>query len=668
MSFLGRKLRENLSGGCKHPFSKLKWAVTLGLFFFVSWQEASAYSSWADGRDLDEITWEPQKGRIHYKIRVYQSGGGAMNRPCGWVDSPLIITQNTSVKHVISILVDEDGIFEKATIDGRSLQYVKTKETLEVDGDRQTILFAEFYVPVSQEDIKKEVSVDLEGVWWRYGATVPDEEIEERSYRTLTLNYPADPGLEITKVYYGCSDEANNPMIYFDWTRKDTSDLHAVGVVSLCEADSSTHTSVQGRTFQSANSKIPFSVVAYTSPYHDLSKSYTYKLIQETELNVSQNGIESNLKYVFESDKVVVNAYPQVSNITCRIANDTTLSCDWKIGVAPSENYDDGSFLLTIKKSIGNNVTEETKEIEYVAGKTDYSYELPIMRGNVKYEFSVVRSSTKELSCYDKLRRSVSATISAGAPAYPKNPHASLFSYPAGVKISWGKVGDVWKKESLLAIRRTDLASSEVSVDTLTAADFEDLSYIDYAEPCKTYSYELIYKQVDDEEEHVLKINEEVATIGCDGEDPLVLTILDGANGKTNLQLDATKTYKFRFVPDEGWMIGSVSFNDEDATDQLQEDFFEVSSIIKNSTLSVVYKMKAASPAPRLSDSWTRVWTSEGNLIIKNAPFGSDVTVTDLMGSVIYSGKVDSGEMTIGSIGSGIFLVNVAGEVFKVSL
>ena len=672
MSFLGEKLRENLSGGCKHPISKLKWAITLSLFLFVSWQNASAISSWEDNRDLDEIRWEPDSGRIHYKIRVFQTWGGSDNTPCGWTDSlsPLILTQNTAAKHQISIQLNEDGSSENQTfIDGRKLMFTVTDEKMTVDGKSHTLRFLEFNVPVSQEDIGKEISIDLKGLWWRYGATAVDETINEPSYRKLTLNQAKDPGLEITKVYYGCSSEANNPMIYFDWKRKETTGIHAYGVVSLCEADSSHSTSIQGHTHQSVSGTSPFSVVAYTSPYHDLKKSYTYKIIQETDLMVNNNGIESHLTYVYESNKVVVNAYPQVSDISCRLANDSTISCDWSIAVAPSENYDDGSFLLTINKVVEDSVVEsKTAEIAYEPGVTDYSYPLTITKTSAKYEFSVVRSSTKDLSCYDKFRKSVAVTINAGFPAYPKNPHASLAAYPAGVKISWEKGGDVWMKNSLFVVSRTNLATSEVTKDTLTKADFEALSYIDHAAPCGSYSYELIYKQVGDEEEHVLPISEEVTTLGCEGEDPLVLTILDGANGKTNLQLDPTKSFKFRFVPDESWLIGSVSFNGEDVTNQLQEGFFEVPGLVKNSTLSVVYRIKVTSPAPRLSNTWVRVWTNEGNLIIKDAPLGSDVTITDMAGSAVYSGKVTFDEMTIDSIGSGIFLVNVAGEVFKVSL
>ena len=671
MSFLGEKLRENLSGGCTHPVSKLKWAITLSLFLFVSWQNASAISSWEDNRELDEIRWVPDSGRIHYKIRVYQTWGGSGDKPCGWTDSlaPLTLTQNTTEKHQISIQMNEDGSSENQTfIDGRKLMFTVTDEEVTIDGKSNILRFLEFSIPASQEDIGKEVTIDLKGTWWRSG-TVSDEPIDEPSYRKLTLNQPKDPGLEITKVYYGCSSEVNNPMIYFDWKRKDTTGILAYGVVSLCEADSSHRTSIQGTTYQTVSGTSPFSVVAYTTPYHDLKKSCTYKIIQETDLMVNSNGIESHLTYVYESNKVVVNAYPQVSKITCRLANDSTISCDWNIDVAPSENYDDGSFLLTINKIVEDSVVEsKTAEIAYEPGVTDYSYPLPITKTSAKYEFSVVRSSTKDLSCYDKFRKSISVNISAGTPASPKNPHASLAAYPAGVKITWEKDGDVWMKKSLFVVSRTDLATSKVTRDTLTKADFEALSYIDHAEPCGSYSYELIYKQDGDAEEHVLPISEEVTTLGCEGEEPLVLTILDGANGKTNLQLDPTKAFKFRFVPDESWLIGSVSFNGEDVTNQLREGFFEVPGLVKNSTLSVVYRIKVTSPAPRLSNTWVRVWTNEGNLIIKDAPLGSDVTITDMAGSAVYSGKVASDEMTVDSIGSGIFLVNVAGEVFKVSL
>lgn len=667
MSFLGGEFKRNLSGGRKSPISKFKWTVLLSIFFLVSWQGASASAKWEDGCEQDVIKWDPDQGSIYYKVRVFQTWGGASNGYSGWAnpDSALRLIQHTAVPHEISILLNEDGTSQNQTfIDGRELGFKLVDERVTVDGKERILRFLEFYVPVSQEDLGQEVSVDLCGIWWRQGDN--DQNINKPSYRKFTLDNPKGPGLEITKVYYGCSNEGN-PMIYFDWTRKDTTGLNAYGIVSLCEADSSSCTSIQGKTYQSANGKAPFSVVAYTSPYHDLNKSCGYKIIQEVEVNVKKNGIESILKYVYESNKVVVNAYPQVSKIDCKLKGDS-LVCGWKIDVAPTENYDDGSFLLTIKKTVEDSVSESVKEIEYVAGVTDYSYTMPTNKESAKYEFSVVRSSTKELSCYDIYKKSATANIVAGALAYPKNPRAELYSYPSDVKISWEKEGVVWKNGTLFILRRTNLATPEVSDDTLTKADFEALSYIDKAEPCSSYSYELIYKPFGDGEIRELEIEEDVVTLGCEGEGPLLLTILDGANGKTNIQLSESKTLKFRFVPDEEWKIGSVSFNGEDVTDQLQENVFEVPNMVKNSILSVVYKKIVASPAPRISNVSVRVWTNEGQLIVRNASLGSDVTITDMMGSVVYSGKVDSGEMTIDSIGSGVFLVSVDGEVFKVSL
>ena len=62
----------------------LRCTVMLGLFFLASWQEASAISSWDEYSDLDKVTWNPERGVIEYKIRVYQSWGATLSGYCGF--------------------------------------------------------------------------------------------------------------------------------------------------------------------------------------------------------------------------------------------------------------------------------------------------------------------------------------------------------------------------------------------------------------------------------------------------------------------------------------------------------------------------------------------------------------------------------------------------------
>ena len=648
-----------------------KCAVMMGLFSLASWQEASAISTWDEYSDLDKVTWNPDRGTIQYKIRVYQTWGASLSGYCGFgIDGQaLTITQNSKDKHVIKVQMNEDGQAVVAEIDGRDLLGNWKVETSPDSGEDETTRFLTFEVPVSQGDLGTTVSIDLAGHWWRMGAT-PDEDISESSYRKVAITYPQDPKLQITKVYYGCSDDdKNNPRIYFDWTRQNTDGIAGSGGIFLCEADSSTRTSHSGITGQQAEDKPSrFAVTAYQEPFHDLSKSYKYKLRQEVRLGGEINGIQCDLQYVFESNVVTVNAYPQVDDIKCALSN-SVLTCTWTIPTAPAEDYDSSPFLLTIKKTMGDSVTTQTEEIDYTPGMTKYSYDVTTSTGEITYGFSVMRAATKDLSCYDIFKRSISASVASGSHVYPKNPHATNVPGIGTVKITWEKDGVVWTEGTIMLIHRTEM-SSLAHTDTIkTKEEFEQLSFEDKdVHACKSYNYSLELIPGNGMAAKKLDIEEQIEIGGCELEPAVFLTIQDGANGKTALEVGNCKTFKLVFKPEEGWEIGSVTFNGTDVTDQLDYGFFTTPEITANSTLSVVYKKYILTNARMRSSSLLRVWVNEGKVIVGNAQIGSEVTVTDMMGRTIFMGKVDSSEMELDFLGKGIFLVKVEEEVFKVSL
>lgn len=648
----------------------LRCTVMLGLFFLASWQEASAISSWDEYSDLDKVTWNPERGVIEYKIRVYQSWGATLSGYCGFgIDGQaLTITQNSKVKHVIKVQMNEEGQAVVAEIDGRNLLGNWVVEASPDSGEDETTRFISFEVPVSQEDLGTTVSIDLEGHWWRMGAT-PDEDISESAYRKVSVSYPEDPKLQITKVSYSCSDENNNPRINFDWTRQINNGVALMGAIYLCEADSTTQTSHSGITGQQAeNEPAHFAVTAFTKPFHDLNKSYKYKIRQECIIGGEINGIERKLHYVFESNVVDVNAYPQVSDITCALSGNV-LTCTWAIPTAPAENFDESPFLLTIKKTIGDSVTTQTEEIAYVPGKTSYSYGVTTSTGENTYEFSVIRSATKDLNCYDIFKRSISASVATGSHVYPKNPHATNVPGYSTVKITWEKDGVVWTEGTIMLIHGTDMAGL-VHTDTIkTKEEFELLSFEDKnVSACKSYTYSLELKPGNGMAAKKLDIEEQIEIGGCELEPAVFLTIQDGANGKTGLEVGNCKTFRLAFKPEEGWEIGSVTFNGTDVTDQLDYGFFTTPEITANSTLSVVYKKSILTNARMRANSSLRVWVNEGKVIVGNAQIGSEVTVIDMTGRTIFMDKVDSSEMELDFLCKGIFLVKVEDEVFKVSL
>lgn len=177
-----------------------------------------------------------------------------------------------------------------------------------------------------------------------------------------------------------------------------------------------------------------------------------------------------------------------------------------------------------------------------------------------------------------------------------------------------------------------------------------------------------LYLRVDDErgcgnQEHILLEKESPCEM-----DTIFLTVKDGANGRMDFLIGECKTQKIRIVPETGWVVGALSFNGDDVTNQLQDGFYETPAVMENSTLSVVYKKITLTNAPSPAYSLLRVWTNNDNIIIRNAQAGSNITVSNMLGSIVYSGKVDSSDMSININGEGIFLVDIDGEIFKISL
>ena len=100
----------------------------------------------------------------------------------------------------------------------------------------------------------------------------------------------------------------------------------------------------------------------------------------------------------------------------------------------------------------------------------------------------------------------------------------------------------------------------------------------------------------------------------------------------------------------------------------MQDDLYETPEISENSTISIVYKKDDETRAPKHVNSLSHVWTNNGTIVIGNATLGSSVIISDILGRIVYSGTISSNEETISLLGSGVFIVNVNGEVFKVSL
>ena len=79
------------------------------------------------------------------------------------------------------------------------------------------------------------------------------------------------------------------------------------------------------------------------------------------------------------------------------------------------------------------------------------------------------------------------------------------------------------------------------------------------------------------------------------GDDPIYLTLQNAERGAMKMVAQQGKKYSFVIEPQDGWMIHSVCFNDEDVTALLDENNgYTTPELVGDSRLSVVYKQDAS--------------------------------------------------------------------------
>lgn len=515
ISFLGKRFKRFFSSGQKVPTSKFRWLILMGVLCFVPWQEAEAASgcSWSTYKDKDEVTWDAERGVIHYRIRACQTWGGQGNARCAWGgdhSTGLYLTQNTATKRTIHIKCDMEYNDNGSKLDNNNLIYKWDDEDAPgaQGGSDETTWYMVFDVPVEQSDLGKTITIDMDGYWWKKGGSGEgvDETYAQKSYKSVTLSYPSDPGLKITKTYYDCSKDAKgnplHPMISFNWSQSDDSNIRGKGTVYLYNGDSKTN--VGGFTERAAAKYEYFTVNTYgAKDNHNLTSTKKYKLVQIASRNVSANNIKATQTFTFKSDEVEIPAYPQVSEVSSDFdSNSKKLTFKWSVPSVTTTNVDTSGFVFSVTKTLlGKNgkdsvSTTTSGRTSYNRTTPNYSHVVSLASGEkARFKFHVERAATASsaLICYGKTYgKDVEVTIST-EHCYPINPSATLSSDDSKVDIVWGTSGSVWSAGTEMIIRKTNLVASSYSDIVLDEKAYKSGHYVDdLISPCNNYSYALI--------------------------------------------------------------------------------------------------------------------------------------------------------------------------------
>jgi hypothetical protein len=151
-------------------------------------------------------------------------------------------------------------------------------------------------------------------------------------------------------------------------------------------------------------------------------------------------------------------------------------------------------------------------------------------------------------------------------------------------------------------------------------------------------------------------------------EDQLYLTIRQADANALRLAVNVGQTYCFDILPDDKWLVHSVTFNGEDVTQQMVDGSYTTPALTTNSTLIVVFEDKEdgiLSP----QNSNVRVYgESDGTICINNLADGEMVYVYDTNGRMVRQETASSEQMRIKLDNHGVYIVKAGVKTLKLNL
>lgn len=474
-----------LISSCQRDFKiKQRWRYMLCIFFVfflsVPSQKIFAVDDWDPLSN--SFTWNLEKGVIEYNVRYFQTWGGLGEGRCG--AAPFNFTQNTNKVYKIKLGQNNKGeTFYLEPIPQGA--YTPTYTIVQSSGGEYSKA-VKFSMPVSQKDLNCSggVSITVDGTWWREGAAT-DQSINYTDYKVMIPVEVAEYKIgDVEYVKYN-----NNPCIAINWTRTITGNASKLGNIVLCNKNGNQIVSSKGVTsIKECDSQSGVFYVCYEDI--NLNEASTYK-IKQTYIPSENNTIS----YTSESNDININAFPQITDFHSSVDyQGKKIKLEWKLNNAPTSNYDDSQFVITVTKTEKTeNDTTFTIIQDYKGGKTSYDATIEFKENEVsKYNISIKRENKNKSACWEsKFQKNITLNISS-EHCYPVDVNAKLSDDNQSVELSWTQSGSVWTDGSVMKIIRTNVTNSSTYVFELKQNEYEKGSFRDdLVTNCNEYSYEI---------------------------------------------------------------------------------------------------------------------------------------------------------------------------------
>lgn len=432
--------------------------------------------------------FNPVNATLELDIRVYQDWGASGDGHCGFCRKNGYLTVNVAGKE-IKLRGPEDkwtslevGSDQVTGIDYKYVQWLG-KSTDPTNGKKAYYL--RLIIPLKQ--VNSSESVTYTGKWWRRG--------RDDNNVTHTVNIKTNYGCTKTVITGGRYYVLNRTPGYIIFFKKDgkASDysIDSYGSFVLCNSVGEEISGIG--SVSASNTSGSFFVPTDKMSLDNFSD---YKVKQKYTPSYNKQVTYSTL-----SDSHTRPAYPQVKEISADYNQVTRKAkVNWNLSAAPTQNCIEDNMVLTIKSTdkATNAVETTTQNIQYMAGKTAYSYEFDVPLGkSLNYEFSIKRSHTGNSDVWNN---AFSKHTSLSASAKHSNVtagsvHAVLDEEAKTATITWQTEGDIWSSGTKAVITRINVTTNTTDNIELSKEEFLSGKYVDdMIMVCNEYRYRLTVK------------------------------------------------------------------------------------------------------------------------------------------------------------------------------
>lgn len=432
--------------------------------------------------------FNPVNATLELDIRVYQDWGASGDGHCGFCRKNGYLTVNVAGKE-IKLRGPEDkwtslevGSDQVTGIDYKYVQWLG-KSTDPTNGKKAYYL--RLIIPLKQ--VNSSESVTYTGKWWRRG--------RDDNNVTHTVNIKTNYGCTKTVITGGRYYVLNRTPGYIIFFKKDgkASDysIDSYGSFVLCNSAGEEISGIG--SVSASNTSGSFFVPTDKMSLDNFSD---YKVKQKYTPSYNKQVTYSTL-----SDSHTRPAYPQVKEISADYNQVTRKAkVNWNLSAAPTQNCIEDNMVLTIKSTdkATNAVETTTQNIQYMAGKTAYSYEFDVPLGkSLNYEFSIKRSHTGNSDVWNN---AFSKHTSLSASAKHSNVtagsvHAVLDEEAKTATITWQTEGDIWSSGTKAVITRINVTTNTTDNIELSKEEFLSGKYVDdMIMVCNEYRYRLTVK------------------------------------------------------------------------------------------------------------------------------------------------------------------------------